>query len=468
MIHAINPSDGQIFAKTHCASLRQVQRAVHSARKAYATWKNIPLSERILYVLSLKERLMEHEATLAEAISIETGKTHPESRQEAQSLVSKIDLSIKSLTDKIKDDNPAIPNHTYHKPLGVCCILGPFNFPMHLISTHLIPAVLSGNTVVFKPSELTSYSGYKYMEVLALSDIPQGVINMVQGDRVTGTELSSHENINALFFTGSSDAGRKLAIQFGRTPEKMLALEMGGNNAVIAAPPFDIENAAKIILLSAFQSSGQRCTCARRLIIVQHSKSASLLEALTDLSKNVIAAPPDNNPEPFMGPLIRSHAVNKLLRRQNQFLSSGHKSLLMASRLKNFKGFFITPGILKMNPLCPDKDEEIFGPFLKVYSAKNFSGALKIANHSRFGLAASLVSDDSALYQEFISEIETGIANWNTTTTGASGQLPFGGIKDSGNFRPGGYSSVEYCTHSLATIRHTQLSTPQIPGLKTF
>jgi succinylglutamic semialdehyde dehydrogenase len=464
-----NPANGERLWQGDAASSQDVDEAVRCAQQASAEWSSLLFEERIPYLNAFKEILRDSQQTLATIISKETGKPLWDASNEVTSMINKIAISIDAYHQRcapIVNDQTPIHSWTRHRPHGVVAVFGPYNFPGHLPNGHIIPALLAGNTVVFKPSELTPLVAEETLRCWQKVNLPKGVLNLVQGGRDTGQALLHHPAIQGLFFTGSYQTGKFLSEYFGSQPSKILALEMGGNNPLVIGQIQDLQAAAYLTIQSAYLSSGQRCTCARRLIVPQSTQGEAFLQVLVKMIGTLTIGPYDQVPEPFMGPVITEAHAHRLLDAQEKLKSKGGESLIEMRALQSGTGF-ISPGLMDVTPVVDRPDEEIFGPFLQLIRVKDFQSAIEEANHTQFGLAAGLLSDQQAEYEPFYRSIQAGVINWNTPLTGASSQAPFGGIKCSGNFRPSAYYAADYCAYPVASLETSQLKMPTVltPGL---
>ncbi|HEX4874852.1 MAG TPA: aldehyde dehydrogenase family protein, partial [Sphingorhabdus sp.] len=308
-----------------------VDAAVSAARGAWALWASAPLGTRLEHVRNFANRARAELETFADLIARETGKPLWEARTEVESVINKVDISIKAYADRTPqrrfDGKPGTRNAVRHKPHGVLAVLGPYNFPAHLPNGHIIPALIAGNAVVFKPSEKTPAVGAFLYDLYRKAGIAEGVINIVQGGAETGKALSSHEGIDGLLFTGSAPTGIALNRQFANRPDKILALEMGGNNPIIAWDTAEIHSAAVLIAQSAFLSAGQRCTAARRLII-KDSLYDTLIPELKKLAERLLVGDPHSEPPPFMGPVIDNEVADGLTESFLALMSHGGKPVL--------------------------------------------------------------------------------------------------------------------------------------------
>ncbi|MDX1682406.1 MAG: aldehyde dehydrogenase family protein, partial [Phycisphaeraceae bacterium] len=338
-----------------------------------------------------------------------------------------------------------------NRPLGAMGIIGPFNFPVHLIQGHLAPALLAGNTVVIKPSELTPAAGATLVAAWEAAGLPPGVVNLVNGGREVGEAMVADPRLAGLAFTGSRRTGVALHEALAGRPEVLLALEMGGNNPLVAWPPLDAAAAAPSIAESAFATAGQRCTCTRRLIVPDDETGRSMIEAVVAAAQKLTVGPPEANPSPFMGPLITAEAAEATLNHQGRLETAGGELLLACDRVEGCAAA-LSPGIIDVTEVESVDDQEYFGPLLLVQRVADVQAAITAANATRYGLAAGLFSGDDVLWERFRRDVHAGVIHRNRPTTGASGRLPFGGVGESGNHRPAGWWSVDYCADPIAVV----------------
>jgi succinylglutamic semialdehyde dehydrogenase len=463
---SVNPATGETVWTGPAATAPEVDTAIGRARAAFRPWSRLPLSEREAHLRAFARTLESLQADLAEAICLEIGKPRWESRMEVQSMITKVDFALRGHAQRAAEfgRGPAV---TRFRPHGVCAVFGPFNFPGHLPNGHIVPALLAGNTVVYKPSEYAPLVAERTLAVWRESGLPEGVLNVVQGGRETGAVLATHPGVDGLFFTGSARTGQWLAERFARTPDKILALELGGNNPLVVWHAHDVRAAALIVAQSAYLTAGQRCTCARRLIVAEGSEGEALIDQLRNTIGRLRIGPFTATPEPFAGPVISVRAAEEILRAQCTLVNDGARVLTETVHLKKDTGL-LSPGLIDVTSMSrPPEDEEIFGPLLQVTRAADFDQALAAAKATRYGLAAGLISDDRDLYTRFHEEVRAGIINWNQPLTGASGAAPFGGVGASGNHRPSGLFAADYCAYPVASMEVPELKPPASlpPGL---
>ena len=444
------------------ASAEQVEAAVAAARAAFPAWARLSLDARIAVLERFAATLKTRADELARCIGEETGKPLWESATEVTSMVNKVAISIQSYRERTGEKSGPLADATAvlrHKPHGVVAVFGPYNFPGHLPNGHIVPALLAGNAVVFKPSELTPKVAELTVQCWIEAGLPAGVLNLVQGGRETGVALAGNPGIDGLFFTGSSRTGNLLHQQFAGRPDKILALEMGGNNPLVVDEVADVDAAVYTIIQSAFISAGQRCTCARRLLVPVGAWGDALLARLVAVAASIQVGAFDAQPAPFMGSVISLDAARHLLKAQEHLIAQGATPLLAMSQPLETAAL-LTPGILDVTAVAERPDEEFFGPLLQVIRYDGFEAAMAEANATQYGLAAGLLSDSRELYQRFLIESRAGIVNWNKQLTGAASSAPFGGVGASGNHRASAYYAADYCAYPVASLESETLALP--------
>ncbi|MDG1580515.1 succinylglutamate-semialdehyde dehydrogenase [Pseudomonas sp. GOM6] len=459
---SLNPVSQEAVWTGQGASAAQVEQAVAAARAAFPVWARRSLDERIAVLEQFAATLKAHSDELARTIGEETGKPLWESATEVTSMVNKVAISIQSYRERTGEKSGPLADATAvlrHKPHGVVAVFGPYNFPGHLPNGHIVPALLAGNAVVFKPSELTPKVAELTVKCWIEAGLPAGVLNLVQGARETGVALAGSAGIDGLFFTGSSRTGNLLHSQFAGRPDKILALEMGGNNPLVVDEVKDIDAAVYTIIQSAFISAGQRCTCARRLLVPVGAWGDALLARLVAVASTIKVGAFDEQPAPFMGSVISLDAAQHLLKAQHHLIDKGAQVLL--EMIQPVHGAaLLTPGILDVTQVAERIDEEFFGPLLQVIRYDGFDAAIAEANNTQYGLAAGLLSESAERYQQFLIESRAGIVNWNKQLTGAASSAPFGGVGASGNHRASAYYAADYCAYPVASLESETLSLP--------
>jgi succinylglutamic semialdehyde dehydrogenase len=469
-IESVDPAKKAIIWQAKSASKEQVNQAVTAARGATLTWSDLGFAGRLELVKRFAELLAENKDMLALTIAQETGKPLWETATEVGAMMGKIALSEKAYHERtglVENPMPVGKAFIRHKPHGVVAVFGPYNFPGHLPNGHIVPALLAGNCIVFKPSDLTPLVAEKIVLLWQQAGLPTGVLNLVQGEVETGKALASHPDLDGLFFTGSSRTGKILHEQFAGHPGKILALEMGGNNPLMVKDVSNIDATVHDIIQSAFVTSGQRCTCARKLFIESNEQGDQILARLLEVTAKIKVGDYDAPEQPFMGAMISRQAAAMMASAQQQLIELGATPLIELKHLDPQSGF-VSPGILDVTAIVDTMpDEEHFGPLLKVIRYSDFDQAIDLANNTSFGLSAGLLSDSEGLYQHFYKRIRAGIVNWNRPITGASGAAPFGGVGESGNHRASAYYAADYCAYPVASVELEKVALPASlnPGL---
>jgi succinylglutamic semialdehyde dehydrogenase len=461
-----NPADSAIEWEGRAADPDQVIEAAKAARGALNAWMDLGYEKRAEIVRQYAELLKENTQEFAEMISREMGKPLWDSLSEVGAMIGKIALSEKAYQQRSGfqlNESASFNSVLRHKAHGVVAVYGPYNFPGHLPNGHIVPALLAGNTILFKPSEITPKIGEMMIALWEKAGLPKGVLNLVQGEKEVGITLANTD-IDGLFFTGSSQVGKILHRHFAGRPEVNLALEMGGNNPLIVSDVVDLEAACYHIIQSAFITSGQRCTCARRLILPDgDEKSDALLAKLVQMTKNLRVGLWNDEQEPYMGPVVSGIVAQHYLSTVNDLVARGAEPLLLPVQLRGVEAL-VTPAIIDVTHVSDIEDEEVFAPLLQVYRVKDFDGAIATANNTKYGLSAGVISDDRALYERYLSRSRAGIINFNRQTTGASGAAPFGGIGASGNHRPSAFYAPDYCAYPIASVESDKVVMPvQLP-----
>ena len=435
-----------------------VAAEVAAAREGWIQWAAKPFEYRAETLRRFANNVRAHADAFADLIARETGKPLWEAKGEVETVVNKVDISITAYAERTprRRMEGAMGARTAirHKPHGVLAVLGPYNFPAHLPNGHIVPALLAGNAIVFKPSEKTPATGAFLVERFREAGVPEGAIRLVQGGRDEGKALAAHLGIDGLLFTGSAAAGAALSRQFADTPQRILALELGGNNPLVVWDPADIHAAATIVVQSAFLSAGQRCTCARRLI-VEDGKEGPLLDQIGKILDRIIVGAPHDHPAPFMGPVIDNASAMQVLDAFLDLIMKGAIAIRHMAKPEADKPF-LTPGLIDVTNVANRSDDEVFGPMLQLIRVPDFDSAIAEANATRYGLAASLISGKPQLYDRFWANVRAGVINWNRPTNGAPSNAPFGGVGISGNHRPSAFYAADYCAYPVTSVEAEQ------------
>lgn len=465
----LSPSDDHPVWQGQWAALQQIEQAIEAAQQAFAAWSETMLEERISICNNFSHIVSERKKELATLIAIETGKPLWEARTEVSAVAAKVANSIDAIlkrrwtTTEPSGDLLAV---TRYRPHGVMVVLGPFNLPAHLPGAHIVPALLAGNTVVFKPSELAPATGQWLVKAWQQAGLPDGVLQLVHGAADVAIAAAQHPSTAGVLFTGSRRVGVSLHKLLAGQPEKVLALEMGGNNPLVVHGTDNMRDAALTTILSAFITSGQRCTCARRLIASGSATYERLVEQLQETIPKIVVGLPLDDTQPFMGPLIHPQAADNMLEAQRESVAAGGELLIEMQRSSRSRAL-LTPGLIAAAQMTAIEDCEHFGPLLMVEPAEDLDDAIRLANQTRFGLSAGFIGDRVQDFHHFLHRVRAGVINWNRQTTGASGKLPFGGVGLSGNHQPSGYFAADYCSYPVASLESRILSDTggSVPGL---
>lgn len=428
-------------------SNKQLKTAIDFAERS--DWSTCLFDTRVGIIKTFQLLLQKHKEELANLLRQEIGKPLWESKQEVESTIQKIEHTLNSYSQRLppcewqRQDLTGAYIHgmTTYRPHGISAVIGPFNLPLHLPNGQILPALLAGNSILFKPSEYAPKISKRYVELLSQSGLPAGALQLLQGGKTVAEAICQDERVRAIFFTGSYQAGQAIAATSTSFPFRLVALEMGGNNPMIITPSGQRPETIPAIIASTFITAGQRCTCARRMILVE-PVNQSFLHELVSRARRLTVGIPKETFDPFMGPLIRPEAVDKVERQINSIPTSALLPLTRPDKA------LLTPAILEVTNF---PDEEIFGPVLLVKRVSSLEEAIQVANQSEYGLSAALFSQHAAEWHQFSRKIQAGVIAWNSPTTGASGKAPFGGIGKSGNFHPVGWFAIDSCVYPVAS-----------------
>ena len=464
-----SPVDNTVTWSGSWATSQEVEDAVQRTSSSFKSWSRTTLEKRIELVKKYASFLQVHRAAIARTITLESGKPLWESDLEVLSAIAKVDNAIDAIRKRrwTTSEGAGSPYSAIRfNPLGMIVVLGPYNLPLHLPGAHIVPALLAGNTVLFKPSEKAPAVGDWMLRAWQSTDPPDFILECIHGAVDQAKWAVAAPETTGVLFTGSYAAGKQLHHQLAGRPECLLALEMGGNNPIVVDRIKCRQAAIAIFIQSAYITSGQRCTCARRLIVVNHSENAGFLEELSRSIAKIHVDNPLAASQPFMGTLVSNQAAENILLAQEELRANG-ATVLNEAKASEVCGAMLTPSLIVLQDQAAS-DVEHFGPLVTATLVQDFDEAIEVANRTKYGLAAGLLSDDPSAYHHFVSQIRAGIINWNSPTTGASGRLPFGGTGASGNHRPSGYFAADYCSYPVASIENHQLNLPGNlpPGLQ--
>lgn len=455
-----------------------IDGVIESAQKGFDVWRKLSFDERINFLKKYQEAVRARKDEIAYALAMEVGKPLWEAKTEAAALDSKVTVTITDSYERIKQETlkdvlPKIDGHVIYKPLGVCLVIGPFNFPCHLANGQILAALLAGNSVIFKPSEKTIYSAQLMMECFHQAGFPAGVVNFINGTGHTSSKLTGDKRIKGIFFTGSRNVGLRILENTHRDINKLVALELGGKNSSIIHHDTNISHALPELLRACFLTSGQRCT-STSMILVHRKIEQQFINEFKALTERIrVGHPVKSTPDAFMGPVIDEQAQKLYFDFCKYGIDEGAEEIVAAKKLDvGFEGYYVSPSIhYAKKPDLKGKfiQEEIFGPNCFFIPYDDIEEAIKIANCTDYGLAASVFTRDSSIYKLCLQEIDAGLINLNRSTVGATARMPFGGLKNSGNHHPAAVSMIDHCVGtvaSLETLDDTSSKLSDVVGLK--
>jgi succinylglutamic semialdehyde dehydrogenase len=464
-LRVASPGDLDAAPRVFAWSLGAARSAVQRAREAQPGWERTPLPDRLALLRRLRDRFTAHEGDFARLLGVEVGKPLWEGIQEARLLANKVEVTLDQGLQLVAPHRPpGIDGEWVYRPHGVLAVLGPFNFPVHLPNGHVLPALALGNTVVFKPSELTPEVGQLYDGCFVEAGFPAGVFQVVQGERSVGEYLSGEAAVDGVLFTGSVAVGAAIARANASRPGRILALELGGKNAALVFGDADLDRAAYQIAYGAYVTAGQRCSSTSRCL-VERGVAAELQSRLADLARRLRVGHFED-PQAFAGPLVSATAKESYLAAVR---ASGAEPIVAPAEaaVTGKRGHYLRPSLHRVERRVQGnryQEAELFGPDLALYVFDDEPGAVQLANDTSFGLCASVFTSDRSRFERLARELRAGVINWNSPTVGASGKLPFGGIGNSGNHRPAGVFSSLYCAWPAAISFGLAGPTPEAPS----
>ena len=445
-----------------------IDRIVARARHIWPDWAAQPLSTRMELVRRFANEVRKEQERLATTIARETGKPLWEAVAEVEAVVARVETAIRAYAERSAqrklDGALQGVSAVRHKPHGVLAVLGPWNLPALAPIGHIVPALIAGNAVIVKPSEKAPATGELLVRCFHQAGIPATVVQFLAGGPAQGQALAAHDGLDGVLLTGSAQTGIALNRMLAARPDRILALEMGGNNAVVAWDTPKLDDAAALIVQSAFASAGQHCAAARRLI-VKASLYDDLMGRVKALADRLIVGAPFDDPAPFMGPVIDNAAADRLSERFVGLLSTGGRPIKHLLRPDDSLPF-LSPAIIDITGVMDRDDEEMLGPILQVIRVDDFDEAIAEANSTRYGLVASLIGGTPQEYNRFWANVRTGVVNWNRPTVALAASAPFGGIGLSGNHRPSGYYAADYCAYPVTSAEMEQPRAAFGPGLR--
>jgi methylmalonic acid semialdehyde dehydrogenase len=450
----INPANtDEVLGTVKQATRDEARAAVEAAIEAFRGWRSTPAPARGKIVGKAARLFEEHKEELATILTREEGKTLAESRGELQRSINVAEFcageSRRMNGETIQSELPSNFAYTIKQPLGVVACVTPWNFPVAIPVWKIAPALVAGNSVVFKPASLTPATAVRIVEIFEEAGIPPGVLNLVLGSgSEAGDEIINHPAVKAVSFTGSNEVGIRLYEEVSRRGAKVQC-EMGGKNPVVVLEDADLDLAVESTAQGAFGSSGQRCTATSRAVVVNEIAD-EFVERIARRAESMRIGD-GMDPDTEMGPSVDESQFKTVLKYIDIGREDGATMVCGGTRATGNgleKGYFVNPTVF--DHVTPDMRiarEEIFGPVLSVLRAKDFDEAMQIANDTEYGLSSSVFSNDAARIFRFVDEIETGMTHINSPTTGGEAHIPFGGIKGTGiGDREQGSTALDFYT----------------------
>ena len=449
-----NPAaDGAVVFETgYTASA--VGDAAKAAAAARAAWSKLTIAERAAHLERFKAAIAAHAKDLADAIVLETGKIRGEAAQEIQTLLGRFDLVKAAIAGDLKPGAVAPGESLRYAPLGVVGVIGPFNFPLHLCHAHVVPALLLGNTVVVKPSDITPLCGQRYAECAREAKLPPGILNVVAGAGEVGAAMVADPHLRGLAFTGSWAVGRRIVEAALDRPELLVALEMGGKNACVVLEDCALRQAVHEVVVGGYLSAGQRCTGTERVLV--HRKIADrFIDALAKVVRELRFGNPEDA-SVFAGPVATHGALTKLESAIETARKAGAQPIVAGEKLAG--GYYRTASLHKLPDGCHHvagyTDLEVFGPDLSIEVIDSDEEALAVLETSQYGFVNAVFTASHERFETFAARTRSGHLNRNRSTNLASAKLPFGGVGKSGNYRPAGAWAHRNVVHPVAVLEH--------------
>ncbi len=456
---SVNPADiRDVVGRFQAGSAADVAMAIRAAEDALPAWRATPAPKRGEILYRFGALMAEHKERLARAMTREMGKVLAEARGDVQ---EGIDIAFlmagegrRMFGDTVPSELPDKWAMSIRQPIGIAGIITPWNFPIAIPCWKMMPALVAGNTVVFKPASDSPHCATLLVELMAEACFPAGTVNLVTGSGAeVGDAIVDNPDVGAVSFTGSSVTGRRIAERAGRRL-KRVSLELGGKNAVVVLRDADLDLAVDGILWSAFGTTGQRCTACSRVIVDR--PVADELVARLEARASALRLGPGLDERVEVGPLVNAPAVDKVQRyveigrREGELVTGGARATGVepATGADLDRGYFYAPTIFSgVAPMATIAQDEIFGPVLSVVPVDGYAAAITAANQVRYGLSASIFTQDANTAFRAMRDFETGIVYVNAGTTGAETHLPFGGWKDTGNgHREAGHAALDSFT----------------------
>lgn len=469
-----NPGDLEQNPVAFPFTYEHVGEAVAAAKRSFPNWKRMPPSDRNSALLRYRELLKKRSEDLAAYLCFEIGKPLWEARTEVADCIELVDYFLKQgsqTTQEIK-----VPEATNEGSgvvrffsRGVMAVIAAANEPLFSVHGQMLPSLINGNTVIIKSAREAPFSAQCMAEIINDAGLPAGVVNVVHGDSEVLRRLVTSPDIDGVFFTGSYEAGLEIKKNILSDYWKMLVLNMGGKNSLVVWDDAQYEKALYESVLSAYVTTGQRDTCADRLIV--HEKIFDrFVDDFHKLSKKckIGYGMTDGPAAPFMGPMASEAGLEHYLRYQGIAVREGCEEIMRGKPLeKDKRGYYVSPSmhyVKKPDAKSVYQKSEIFGPNVAIYKVKDLEEVSEIVNLTQYGLVASIYSQKRENYQHLTDELKVSALHWNRPTINNWFRLPFGGLKRSGNHRPMGSFAGYQCTYAISSLEHEGDALPSVPS----
>jgi aminomuconate-semialdehyde/2-hydroxymuconate-6-semialdehyde dehydrogenase len=449
-----HPATGAVYSLIPDSDEKDVELAVEAAKNAFFSWSNTPASERSAIMIKIADIIAANLDSLAEAESKDNGK--PISLAKAVD-IPRAESNIRFFATAIMHfaseahimENKAI-NYTNRKPIGVVGCISPWNLPLYLFTWKIAPAIAAGNCVIAKPSEITPYTAFLFSKICIDAGLPAGVLNIVHGlGAKAGNAMVSHKKIKAISFTGGTTTGAHIA-SIAAPMFKKLSLELGGKNPNIIFADCDFDKMITTTVRSSFSNQGQICLCGSRVLIEKSIYEKFKAAFIEKVSKMSVANPA--LPDTKMGAVVSESHMNKILsyielaKQEGGTVLTGGKRVILEG--ENRDGYFIEPTVIEgLDENCRTNKEEIFGPVVTIAPFENVDDAVRVANCTEYGLAATIWTSNLNIAHQVAAQLDTGIV-WINTWLLRDLRTPFGGVKNSGVGREGGFEALKFFTEA--------------------
>ena len=471
-IRDVNPGDPDDVVAEFPWRADTLDAAVDAAKRAFPAWRDTPFEKRAELLRRYADAVTRNAERIAQCISREMGKVLWEARGEAKAMAGKVAITLEDGMRLVDDVQPeGVKGRVRYLPRGVLAVIGPFNFPGHLPNGHIVPALATGNTVVFKPASHTPGVAQIMAECFDEAGFPPGVFNVVVVPGRHGDRLVGHPDVDGVLFTGSTEVGMHIEKVTLDQPGKITALEMGGKNPAIVLDDAPFDQSLYEVLTGAYLTSGQRCTATSR-VICQRGIADEFAERLAAATRK-LGLGPQYGEGVFMGPLVDARAADDFDAWQRTAREEGAEELVAGGRQQDppvAGGAYVRPSVHRVAKVDAEsryQREELFAPDTCIYTVDAIDEAIALAEDTVYGLACSIFSQSENAYLEVVKRVRAGVINWNRSTVGANSRLPFGGMKASGNGHPAGLFSTLYCTYPVASLEEDKPFDPSAlsPGV---